>query len=55
MKLKAPCLNCPDRKEGCHSKCKKYIQFRKELDIINETEQKRKQTNQVFYSRRKTK
>ena len=28
----APCLNCPERKSGCHSNCEKYIQFKTERD-----------------------
>jgi hypothetical protein len=27
-----PCLDCPDREVGCHSKCEKYIKFRADLD-----------------------
>lgn len=26
-KTKAPCKDCPDRKVGCHSVCKKYIEW----------------------------
>lgn len=36
MKPKAPCLNCPNRKTLCHSKCEKYKAFRSEMDKINE-------------------
>ena len=28
-KTKSPCLNCPDRQLGCHSRCEKYIEFQK--------------------------
>ena len=38
MKPKAPCLNCSDRRLGCHSKCDKYIWFRERLDILNKQE-----------------
>ena len=27
MKLKSPCLECPDRYIGCHSECLKYIDY----------------------------
>lgn len=27
-KTKAPCKDCPDRKVGCHSECKKYIEWK---------------------------
>ena len=27
----APCKNCKDRYVGCHSKCDKYIKFKKDL------------------------
>lgn len=29
---KSSCKGCTKRKVGCHSKCKKYKEFRKELD-----------------------
>lgn len=34
--IKGPCLNCEERYVGCHSKCKKYQQYRKELDEFND-------------------
>ena len=27
-----PCKDCPDRYSGCHSKCERYIGWRKEFD-----------------------
>lgn len=24
---KTPCLNCKDRKVGCHAECRKYIEY----------------------------
>ena len=30
------CRFCKDRYPGCHSSCKSYIDFRKELDTYNE-------------------
>ena len=33
--IKSPCLNCPDRTIGCHSKCELYADFRARLDDLN--------------------
>ena len=30
--MKAPCKECKERNEGCHSRCEKYTAFRKECD-----------------------
>ena len=30
-----PCKNCQKREVGCHSKCERYSQMRKEQDAIN--------------------
>ena len=27
----APCKDCKDRHVGCHGKCKKYLEYKKEL------------------------
>ena len=27
----APCKDCKDRHIGCHSKCEKYLEYKKEL------------------------
>lgn len=37
-KLFQACIECKDRCIGCHSKCKKYIEDRAELDVRNERE-----------------
>lgn len=44
--MNAPCKNCPDRKIGCHSKCNKYSQFRKERD--EELDRKRKEDDVAY-------
>lgn len=31
----APCKECKDRILGCHSTCKKYLSYRKELNNYN--------------------
>lgn len=43
-KLKAPCLNCPDRTSDCHSKCKKYLEFK----AVNELQ--REERNKILQS-----
>lgn len=35
-KLQSPCYQCPDRSEGCHGKCEKYIEFSKNETDLNE-------------------
>ena len=32
----APCMNCPDRVVGCHSKCEKYAEFKEHCNKIGE-------------------
>lgn len=33
--LVAPCKDCRDRELGCHSKCIKYMEFKKQQDALN--------------------
>ncbi len=53
MSLKAPCLNCPDRKiidgKTCHSTCKKYLEFKNENEKIREEKNKIRQSAQDLY------
>lgn len=44
--MNAPCKNCPDREIGCHSKCNKYSQFRKERD--EELDRKRREDDVAY-------
>lgn len=30
----APCLNCPDRHESCHSHCEKYAEYKAERQKV---------------------
>ena len=30
----APCLDCPERYAGCHSKCKKYQAYKEEVSTV---------------------
>ena len=29
------CLNCTDRKIGCHSRCERFLEYRERLNKIN--------------------
>lgn len=33
---KPPCKDCTEREVGCHSKCKKYIEWKKREDLLKE-------------------
>ena len=46
------CLDCKDRYNNCHSRCRKYKQYRKKLDNINE---KRNENNEYGEYLRDTK
>lgn len=37
-----PCLNCTDRKLGCHSSCKQYKEFQKRCEEIRAKERAEK-------------
>lgn len=32
--IPSPCLHCGDRYVGCHSNCKKYEQYKEEIEEI---------------------
>ena len=44
----APCLGCDDRILGCHSTCKRYLDFREELEAHNAKVRKIEKENGVF-------
>lgn len=53
----APCKNCTERKQGCHGKCEKYIEWcnyrealKKENDILNETNARSFRINNIYRS-----
>lgn len=49
--MSAPCKDCPDRVVGCHSKCEKYISFRKQRDeMLAKKAEVNKQNNDVWDS-----
>lgn len=39
-----PCLNCTDRKPGCHSTCERYKDFQKQHEEIKSKERAEKDT-----------
>lgn len=38
--MKAPCKDCTERANGCHSHCEEYIAYCKEREEIRENKQK---------------
>nr|DAG77279.1 MAG TPA: hypothetical protein [Caudoviricetes sp.] len=34
--MKTPCLNCPNRKIGCHSRCTEYLKFQQHQVLLRE-------------------
>ena len=34
--VSSPCLDCPDRRVGCHSECPKNAEYRKRLETEKE-------------------
>jgi len=49
--MKCPCLNCPDRTEGCHSDsvCKRgYPEWKKSQDELKEKIRKRKEVDRLL-------
>ena len=35
-KPQSPCLDCADREPGCHGRCEKYKDFRRDVDAYEE-------------------
>ena len=46
----APCKDCPDRYVGCHSKCEKYLSFRKKLNEHNKKTREELRIQKASYS-----
>ena len=46
--MTAPCLDCPDRHDGCHGKCKKYQAFRNSRIRISRERRKSTSLNNLF-------
>ena len=55
--MTAPCLDCPDREMGCHSKCEKYQKYREYRHKIYEARLKNTAVGDLIvngvYQRRK--
>ena len=49
--INSPCLNCPDRRPACSSKCDKYTQFRVEFDKQKEWLKTTKSNYYIFHNR----
>ena len=47
--ISAPCLNCEDRHQTCHSSCNKYLEFKKQKEIECEHLNKIRQTETDWY------
>ena len=46
------CQYCDHRTPTCHGTCKDYLQFRKELDAINDARRKSNTFDEESYTRR---
>ena len=46
--VKAPCLDCNDRKVGCHGKCDDYKGFRSGLDNTNKIIRETKERSYIY-------
>ena len=50
MRKMPPCKDCTDRKLLCHGSCKKYQEWKKEIDEQNTIRQKEKEKIENSYS-----
>jgi len=50
--MKYPCLNCTDRKIGCHTYCDKYAKSKAEQDHINHVKRIAKVIDQYEYPKK---
>jgi hypothetical protein len=48
---KAPCKGCEERYVGCHSKCRKYIDYKTNLDMINKSKRMASEVAYVGFRR----
>ena len=46
--VKPPCKECEGRFVGCHSKCKKYAEYRKKIERINKAKAKQHKREDDF-------
>ena len=47
--IKVPCKDCKDRQIGCHSKCEKYLEFKKQNDEIKRKQRIEKQAEYDYW------
>ena len=47
-KIKGPCLGCSRRKLHCHEVCSEYLQYREDLDKLNNQIKDTKNTANTF-------
>ena len=43
-----PCLNCENRKLGCHSSCEKYAEFKRNIDENKKLIRSQKEEQNLF-------
>jgi hypothetical protein len=51
VKPKAPCLKCEDRNPGCHSRCEKYIDYKKKQFEYNQLKAKERMIDNIAKDR----
>lgn len=47
----APCKDCEKRELGCHSKCEKYKEYRKQHDALSELKRSKEDFENWFAKR----
>ena len=54
MAVISSCLDCKERRIGCHQTCEKYKKFKKQLDVIkqNKLKEKEKYTRPIHRGKR---
>lgn len=48
-----PCKGCNDRNMGCHSTCKKYLDWKNEVDALNKEINKQNKKQTLYYAKTK--
>ena len=49
-KIDSQCINCPNRRVGCHAVCESYREYRKAIDKLKAETKKRKAIALAAYS-----
>lgn len=50
--MNVPCMECNERKVGCHAYCNQFIQYKKEADRIKEERHKDSRIRSTMFSSR---